>query len=152
MQTFLPYKDFNKCALVLDWKRLGKQRVETLQVLNAILIPEKGWKQHPATQMWKNHVLQLLDYQTAICNEWVRRGYRDTCLDKSKQVVSLYIDHVIQLQEKDDPWWLGDERLHSSHRSNLLRKDKVFYNQWNWSEPDDLPYFWPSDYVPDIEW
>lgn len=152
MQTFLPYADFEQCAKVLDWKRLGKQRVETLQVLNSLLLPNKGWKQHPASKMWQNHILQLLDYQTAICNEWTSRGYRDTCLDKSKQLVALSIDKVMQLQDKNAPWWLGDERLHSSHRSNLLRKDKVYYNQFNWSEPDDIPYFWPSDWLPDIEW
>ena len=36
MQTFLPYPDFKKSASCLDYKRLGKQRVEGLQILNAI--------------------------------------------------------------------------------------------------------------------
>ena len=34
MQTFLPYADFAQSAKVLDMKRLGKQRVEVLQLLN----------------------------------------------------------------------------------------------------------------------
>ena len=33
MQTFLPYADFLASAKALDQKRLGKQRVETIQVL-----------------------------------------------------------------------------------------------------------------------
>ncbi|MDQ1681515.1 MAG: hypothetical protein QOH99_56, partial [Frankiaceae bacterium] len=35
MQTFLPYADFGASARVLDDRRLGKQRVETLQILRA---------------------------------------------------------------------------------------------------------------------
>ena len=30
MQTFLPYKDFGKTAKCLDYRRLGKQRVEII--------------------------------------------------------------------------------------------------------------------------
>lgn len=33
MQTFLCYPDFNKSAQVLDYRRLGKQRVEAWQIL-----------------------------------------------------------------------------------------------------------------------
>ena len=43
MQTFLPYPDFERSAKVLDNKRLGKQRVEVLQILNVLLRP--GGKQ-----------------------------------------------------------------------------------------------------------
>ena len=34
MQIFLPYKSFKKSAEVLDYQRLGKQRVEALQIIN----------------------------------------------------------------------------------------------------------------------
>lgn len=33
--------------------------------------------------------------------------------------------------------------FHASHRSNLLRKDPVWYSQFNWTEPNNLPYVWP---------
>ena len=36
MQTFLPFPDFVASARSLDRLRLGKQRVETLQILNAL--------------------------------------------------------------------------------------------------------------------
>lgn len=36
MQTFLPYKSFEQSAACLDNKRLGKQRVEVLQILKAL--------------------------------------------------------------------------------------------------------------------
>jgi hypothetical protein len=41
------------------------------------------------------------------------------------------------------PPWLGDNTFHASHKSNLLRKDPVWYGQFGWSEPTDLPYVWP---------
>jgi hypothetical protein len=137
MQTFLPYKDFRESAHALDNKRLGKQRVETLQVLKALTIEKYGWKSHPAVKMWKNYEYRLADYGLAICQEWIDRGYKDTCYDKIKAIRDL-----LPLQPTQ-PWWLGDEALHASHRSNLLRKDPEFYNQWSWSESPDLPYVWP---------
>ena len=44
MQTFLPYPDFIASARVLDSKRLGKQRVEALQVLRGLIRPGYGWR------------------------------------------------------------------------------------------------------------
>ena len=40
MQTFLPVADFEESARLLDSPRLGKQRVETLQILRAIELPD----------------------------------------------------------------------------------------------------------------
>ena len=53
MQTFLPYADFAETARVLDQRRLGKQRVEALQVLRALFIPGYGWRHHPVVRMWR---------------------------------------------------------------------------------------------------
>ena len=74
MQTFLPYPDFAESASVLDRQRLGKQRVETLQVMKALTVPGYGWQQHPVVKMWIGYERTLLDYQDAFCAEWVGRG------------------------------------------------------------------------------
>ena len=57
MQTFLPHKSFKKSLKVLDWRRLGKQRVEAHQVLNVLLgrTETKGWRNHPITRMWDGY-------------------------------------------------------------------------------------------------
>lgn len=52
VQTFLPYPDFAQSAQCLDRQRLGKQRVEVLQLLKALKGESKGWKNHPAAKMW----------------------------------------------------------------------------------------------------
>jgi hypothetical protein len=77
MQTFLPYRDFKKTARSLDRQRLGKQRVETYQLLRALNGETKGWVNHPAARMWSGHEKTLVVYGTVICAEWKSRGYVD---------------------------------------------------------------------------
>ena len=36
MQTFMPYADIEKSLKCLDYKRLGKQRVEAMQTYNQV--------------------------------------------------------------------------------------------------------------------
>lgn len=136
MQTFLPYPDFLASARVLDNRRLGKQRVETLQILNALTNPSYGWQNHPAVKMWRGHVPLLAVYGLAICHEWIKRGYRDTCTDK---INAFTTSDLIT----DQPAWLGNDAFHASHRSNLLRKEPEHYSQFHWTDGPDLPYVWP---------
>ena len=75
MQTFLPYPGFAASAKVLDRQRLGKQRVEAMQIDNALEDEGNGWHRHPAVQMWKGYRLALRAYANAIISEWVARGY-----------------------------------------------------------------------------
>jgi len=136
MQTFLPYPDFRESLACLDDKRLGKQRVEAFQLLNILLnrTATKGWRSHPATLMWTGYNAALQRYFNLSLEEWIGRGFRNTM---SKEEIE---------SEIITPAWFGDDRLHSSHRSNLLRKDPEYYGQYGWSEPPDLPYFWPSEH------
>ena len=136
MQTFLPYENFDKSARVLDRQRLGKQRVEVLQILKAIHTGG-GWSNHSATRMWKGYENALIEYGIAICKEWRARGYKDTCLEK----ISAYREHFKGATKL--PHWLGNEKLHLSHRSNLLRKNSEYYREHFPSDPSDLPYIWP---------
>jgi len=157
MQTFLPYPDFAQSARVLDNKRLGKQRVECLQILKTLakgpteviqridgltneivaIHRKTPWYNHPAVKMWKGYESGLVQYALCIIYEWHNvRGFDDTCFSK-----------VLQLDKPEEtklPEWLGDEAFHASHRSNLLRKDFLYYSQFGWTEPTDLPYVWPS--------
>jgi hypothetical protein len=133
MQTFLPLADFEATALILDWRRLGKQRVEALQILRTLSGASKGWANHPAVVMWRGHPLALQAYQDAMVREWVRRGYRNTI-----ELAGVHISPT------DLPPWFGDPAFHASHRSNLLRKDAAHYGRFGWAEPPDLPYIWPT--------
>lgn len=143
MQTFLPYPSFIDSAACLDRQRLGKQRVECLQLLNAITGISNGWVNHPCTKMWLKHPHALVYYSMVICLEWQSRGYKDTCLEKTRW---LAYSQGINLDEDDwtMPLWLGNKDFHVSHRSNLLRKLPEHYGQFGWTEPDNLEYIWVS--------
>jgi hypothetical protein len=149
MQTFLPYADFGRCASVLDDRRLGKQRVEVLQIFRALTRPDYAWKSHPAVLMWKGFEEALVAYGLAVCREWVGRGFADTVaatITEEADVV-LGIRHVrgqAELTASGElPPWLGDEELHRSHQSSLVGKDPLFYAPRFPSVPPDLPYVWP---------
>lgn len=133
LQTFLPYDDFRKSAAVLDYRRLGKQRVECLQILNTLTGKSDGWKNHPAVRMWRGFECALAIYAKDVIDEWVRRGYRNT----------IDLSWTNELRSSLLPPWFGDKEFHASHRSNLLRKDAVHYGQFGWKESADLPYVWP---------
>jgi hypothetical protein len=133
MQTFLPYPDFVQSIKVLDYRRLGKQRVETFQVLNILLdrTPTKGWRNHPVTRMWTGYEEALKLYQNYTILEWIDRGYNNTMKFED-------IDHSSIVY----PSWFGSDEFHRSHRSNLLRKDYEYYSQY-FDDPADLEYYWP---------
>lgn len=144
MQTFLPYADYEASARVLDNRRLGKQRVENLQIMIA-LVEGRGWINHPAVRMWKGYEGSLWDYQFDICYEWSEvRGYQDTCLDKTKELVQKVISlDALNEFNSPKPWWFGAMDFHESHKSSLIRKDPGWYGELFPGVPDDLPYVWP---------
>lgn len=132
MQTFLPYDNFITTAKCLDYKRLGKQRVEAKQILNILLnrTTTKGWRNHPAVLMWVGYENALKKYYNAILDEWIARGYNNTMIYELVHCNTIY------------PKFIGDYFFHRSHRSNLLRKDPIYYSKYNWNVPNDLPYIW----------
>ena len=160
MQTFLPNSDFKTSVKCLDNMRLGKQRVEAMQILNALLYG-KGWVNHPATKMWKGYEPALMYYHDLAIQEWVCRGFNNTMTEYEPDVLTIIY-----------PPWFGNEDFHKSHQSNLMRKadealvkSKVLFNngqvgralqyqrvfhwytdiakEYNWTLNTKLPYIWP---------
>jgi hypothetical protein len=150
MQTFLPVADFADSARLLDSPRLGKQRVETLQILRAIELPDYGWANHPAVLMWRGRTPALVAYGLSMARIWRERGFGDS----TEPQIGEFAPHVVGVPQAELaeagllPSWLGDEALHRSHRSNLIAKDPGFYRprftELFGPEPDDLPYVWPE--------
>lgn len=133
MQTFLPYPDFRVALNVLDNRRLGKQRVETLQILNVLTGVRTGWRNHPAVRMWVGYEVALTHYLAASIDIWRGRGFKNSVYACERRLAMTPVM----------PPWLGDERLHSSHRSNLLRKHPDWYCQFGWDDDPTAPYYWP---------
>ncbi|MBO4209505.1 MSMEG_6728 family protein [Micromonospora echinofusca] len=149
MQTFLPYPDFLASARSLDQRRLGKQRVEAIQVLRGLTRPGYGWRNHPAVKMWAGYEEALVRYGLDVCAVWCAGGRADTCATTlvTDLAAACGIDRVRSQAELaaagELPPWLGRDDLHASHRSSLLRKDPGHYRPIFGDVPPDLEYVWP---------
>ncbi|MDQ1740556.1 MAG: hypothetical protein QOE53_2208 [Pseudonocardiales bacterium] len=146
MQTFLPYPSFLASAHVLDRQRLGKQRVETLQILRALELPEYGWQNHPAVRMWRGRTPALVRYGLDCVGVWTGRGHGDSTADQIAEFAPWVRELGQEELQRDSllPYWLRDERLHRSHRSQLIAKDRQFYRPLFPETPEGLDYFWPE--------
>lgn len=151
MQTFLPEADFSETAKHLDQKRLMKQRIENLQILKSLagLYSSGAWSNHPAVKMWKGHEDWLALYNEAILKEVFFRGYKD---NTAKEFDKVYKENFMFV-ESDQPWWLGNEELHYTHKGRLYEKDPIkyyFYSDYaNYRELgytccEACNYFWPT--------
>lgn len=152
MNTFLPYPDFNRSAKVLDRARLGKQRSESLTILQYMLGSKVEdskvveFDKSPTgaaklcVKMWDATINAFGIYTLVMCREWKGRGYQDNVGQQVKLLIpGIEINWTVKF-----PIWLGDDTVHASHRSNLLRKDPLYYGMFGWTEPNNLPYVWPS--------
>lgn len=134
MQTFLPYPSFAESARCLDYRRLGKQRVEAYQIYRALTgqsVGRGGWANHPATLMWKGYEECLNQYKVEMILEWIQRGYRNTM-------------DTMAIAVCPRPSWIGNPEFHSAHRAALLFKDYEWYSQFGWTETPALNYIWPE--------
>jgi hypothetical protein len=170
MQTFLPYKSFKDSARCLDNKRLGKQRVEALQLLKTLKqgewtcmnchIPvthfnpyktghhcyycESPLKRTP----WYNHPACKMwkghERLLAIYAIWCIKEWTDRGYKDTceEKINNLAIEFPMETTEH--PSWLGNTEFHKSHQSNLLRKNSEHYEQFFQDVPSDLPYIWPT--------
>ena len=132
MQTFLPYPSFTESMACLDDSRLGNQVYR-----EGITLLRGGWPNHPASKMWRGYEGALAKYLWAGCLELQKRGRDYSGRDWFELIRTHGPDDPL------DPPWLGDPAFHASHRSNLLRKDSVWYGKYGWTEPHDLEYVWP---------
>lgn len=140
---FLPHPSFEESLAVLDDRRLGKQRVEAKQIINALTNPEvKGYKNHPATRMWIGHVDALIKYYNLSIDEWIKRGKNNT-MEKMQYIG----DGSCSM-----PWWYKWDHVHKSHQASLVRKHPSFYREKFNVESFYLErgYLWPSHHDPSI--
>lgn len=146
MQTFLPYPSFPKSAEVLDYRRLGKQRIETKQIWMALngLSKKGGWVNHPATKMWRGYEDALIWYGEIMCLEWIKRGYNDTTLPWFQEIKEKRVKIVGKTIPM--PGWLAEPEFHAKHRGTLLFKQPDHYNKFGWTETPEYKYWWPTEH------
>lgn len=174
MQTFLPYPSFEKSANCLDSRRLIKQLLEATQILGINVYkkaysckdcevtinnptnmlgscnPTKNsttthkwiktpWYNHPAVVMWRGYeqLLRIYIEECIIAN--CKRGY--DCAYASE-----FVDNLPSTAKQGgaEPPWLGMDKFHDSHKSNLLRKDYDYYSRLGWTNDLTVEYWWPT--------
>jgi hypothetical protein len=126
VNTFLPFADFKMCAVCLDDKRLYKQIVECKQILRALRGEVKGYKNHPATKMWKGYEDALSDYMGVMFEEWATRRYKG-------YIPRFFLNrtyHDINAVAGSMPSWFGRPSFHDSHKARLHQKDPKHYAQF----------------------
>ena len=176
MQTFLPVGPpysvlqhlsifcilelcFRASLAVLDNRRIGKQRVEALQLIKAIELRAKakqydpndiaayfkdkglrrpGWISHVCTLMWEDHLEALKLYMNCAIKEWCTRKNKDGRPTKN----TMKLVHVDTSKITRLPPFIGDDEFHAVHRSNLIYKDAEYYGQALWTEEPCTGYIW----------
>jgi hypothetical protein len=162
MQTFLAYISFVKSIDCLDYRRHGNQRSEARGIYG-ILTGFKNtghskaqqefllrrYSNHPAVLMWKGYEKQLALYHDIAIALWIKKKYNNNMTPlfykcSSDDLGRSHSSNYSVIQHKlGNPYWLTEEFC-SRHRSNLLRKKPEFYKKYGWSEPNNLPYLWPT--------
>ena len=155
MQTFLPSKDFDTVANMLDSKRLNKQILECYQILKVLSTkdPFAGWRNHPAVKMWRGHEIALFDYVLAMIREAERRGIKT---DKNKDnLINLRAKYISEWGSGYPVWYQNSEtmgRITTTHKANLYKKDPEYYYAFyvDSISPNNKPccdtcqYFWAT--------
>lgn len=136
MITFLPYRDFKLTAICLDSKRLHKQVREGHMILKTLDGRDYGSSNHPVMKMWRGYREALLEY---ICYMVKECKFRK--IAKDDLLLGEYFDFPYV---RKYPNWLGDADFHSSHRSNLLRRNPLWYAIFQWKDDPMKPYIWPE--------
>ena len=137
MITFVPWNDVVLCAKSLDYRRLGKQRVEAYQIWRTLVGLSSGWRNHPATRMWEGHTCFLAMYCNAMIDEWIAQGYRN---------FMKKLPHCSN--PKPPPWW-GWPPIHLSHQASLNRKLPSYYS-FPVTEYAEWGYVWPTKVSPEF--
>lgn len=142
--TFRPYANHERTASVLDYRRLGKQRVEAIQIAGAALSyltgESGGWTNHPVVRMWAGqpnpyldhhcgqiHLTDLLKYYEAIAYEWRRRGYNHAMDYRALPLYSIADTHRDLMADHPLPWGPREELI---QKHILLRKDPEWYGRF----------------------
>lgn len=155
MQTFLPYKNFNKSAQTLDNKRLNKQILEGYQILKVINNPDPkaAWRNHPAVKMWRGHEYALWDYIAEMVEVADERGIKT---DKNVENLHNLRNTTEQFWSNEDPSWYNDDvemtRITMTHKANLFIKDSGYYHEFEFAvrNENNVPccatcsYYWPT--------
>ncbi|GGS12171.1 MSMEG_6728 family protein [Streptomyces sp. MBT70] len=140
-QAFLPDSDFRRSALLLDRRRLGKQRVEALRALRGLTVPGYGRRRHPAVRMRCGYEEALVRYGLEICRVWREQGSQDNCATSLVTRRRRHPPRCSRARPGRSP--VRGTAVHRGHQSALVRGPGDGGGSVP-RRPDDLPRLWPG--------
>ena len=171
VNTFIVSTNLKKNFKILDRRRLGKQRLECLQIINALEGTSTGYINHSATKAFysenkkelKNNIKALKIYYNYCLREWIKRGYKN-----SMEFYTIYKDIDKDTYEEYTsynnrregivymPWFFSYRPFILSHQASLLRKEKDYYKEYFVIDEIlkpymDKGYLWSYKYEPNPE-
>lgn len=143
MITFLPWNSYRECAKSLDNARLRNQVFEA-KIIYETIVRESGCREFgknsgvnsaPMFHMWRGWAPSLLRYTSEMIEECeARRLWIDPIW---RSFVYLHIENA------ELPPFMGDERLHKSHRKALVFKKPEWYLPQFKMKGEEHQYFFP---------
>ena len=144
----------------LDYRRLGKQRIEAKQIIESLENNSLGWSKHPATLSFSKNIDSLKAYYNICIQEWINRGYKCNMKIYDEIDESKYSPLICEFDgkkaifhednEKSYPKFVSFPPYFYAHRASLYRKNNNFYSSKNFPEEYlEKGYFWPSKFDSD---
>lgn len=137
MNVFLTSTDPFESFIILDNRRLNKQKVELKQIYTAF--NGGGWRSHPATLMMKSSP-EYTAYLGYVCTKiCLDRGFNDS-------LMPFFMERFDHNSKPKAPAWMVDGcDFFEDVKANLIRKLPSYYKQiWPNVEPK-LGYRWPVE-------
>lgn len=150
----------------LDFRRLGKQRLEAKQLIDILKMIDNGedvsnvgFSSHPVTQMWIGYTNALKAYYNLCLQEWIDRGYNNTMkkydIDETKFINrevkfdGIKTTFISEDTEYSFPPFASFKPFILTHKAALYKKDPNFYAGFLNDELEpyvNLGYLWPTHY------
>ncbi len=137
MQVFLPHADYHRSTMSLDESRLGNQIWRECWTL-----VNWGWPHHIASKLWRDHFHSLCTYALAGVDAMEERKWYDPTVRERWRERFLLARNLFE--DTGPPPFVGDERVHSTYRANLLAWEPEWYRQFGWTERPTIVRYWPA--------
>lgn len=156
MNVFLPYSNFNKCAEVLDDKRLTKQILECKQIVSMIEKKKSNpdyknpYLNHPVVQHYFHSVDFICMYALVMCREFKHRfnhehTYKQFFEDFSPTTMLLKSQSIVYVSgSKYSSYYIRETREKEVHR---LFKEKLI-DKWEKDRETCKSLKWTNRSVP----
>lgn len=117
-------------ARALDQKRLGKQIIETRQVISAISGETSAWAKHPVVKMYDSP--EGLRYLKAYLR--ILEAYRKGKAGIIVRVLNFFIHKIRPC--------FHVEAYYDQMKRRLYTKDNNHYQQWAWLGESEVNWYW----------